>query len=1347
MTAKENKTKNTAAYAHSPFGRTACVTMAVFFVFFSLVGSASAALPSALGASAFAGFTGSSAVAPLVKPALASLPSEFGSTGSGAGQFNEPKAIAVDQVTGEVFMVDSDNNRVDEFSGVGKFERAWGWGVIPEEGKPPKEELQVCTEATGCQGGSGGSGEGEFEGPRFLGGIAVDNSGGASQGDVYVLVGGGRLDRFGPDGHLLKQWSVPSGRAVAVSPVSGDVYIGESGQVSVYTSEGTLSKTLTLEEAGSITGLAVNAAGEIYAVEGFSCEGSCVREARPVRYYGAGGVLKETFDREPLGQARSVTLDPSTGEVYVMQELATQGVFQVRGFAPAGAPVSYFATHSYSLESGLAFDGVTGALYVAFYHAATVTQDVEVIVPPEPGPTVSKESTSAVEPTAAVVHATIDPETEVPGDETAYRVEYGICTSTSSCEVSTYEHSAPSPEGLLAPSFNEEEVKVPLSGLSPQSKYHYRVVATNKCEEVPGSAIIVTCERFGENGTFTTQPPALVEEEFSTEVRSTSATLHALVNPLGSTSTLQFVYGPCGQGECATPDQPIGSGKTGVSVEAHIQGLVSGREYHYRVLVTNALEQAPGEVQGEQDTFTTQTGGEAGLPDGREWVLVSPPDKHGATVKGTEAFTFVQAAADGDAVVYSATDPTESQPRGHGESVTQVFSSRAGAGTSSPWESYDLQTPHTEPVGAEPISHYNLFSSDLSLGVHTTAGGFEPALSSEATENTPYLFHAGTRTYTPLVTHPGDDTTEPFVPFGGEPEGLCTDEPGPGLNCPPTPEGANPDLSDIILGNGVVRDVPPLLKGANEAELYEWSAGKLSLVSVLPSGDPAGESLLGAGVQRYEVVGHAVSEDGSRVFWQAVKSAGGNLSVTSFMRDMTHGHTILGDGETLVGETIELPGGFEGANANGTLVFAGGKECEIPLSVPLELRCEPVLGENHQPLPELVLMATSEDGAIAYYKSEHSIYVLHHGSSEAKLVASNIGQITAPEYESGIYPPYDPWRASPDGEWFAFMSDSPLTGYDNRDAVSGAPDEEVYLYNAAADRLVCASCDPTGERPHGTAAVHLPLADYADVAGDGQSVAATIPGWAPYLTGRAVYDPRIVSDSGRLFFNATDGLVPKDVNGQVDVYELEQPAGAAGGSESADNCTTATRTGSDVYVPAAAGCVALISNGESDEESAFEDASESGEDVFFLSSSHLSTADLDGSLSMWDAQVCTAGHPCPPAPATAPTPCNTEASCKASPAPQPTIYQAPASATFNGPGNVAAEPPAKPASASTPACSSSAGTPSAKCTKKQNLTKALATCKRKYPHNNKKRSGCEASSRKRYAAKASARKSTRKSSR
>jgi hypothetical protein len=1213
---------------------------------------------------------------------------QFGELGSGPGQFTFPNSVAVNNDPsspsyGDVYVLDGLNARVEQFSGEGVFVRSFGEGLGRTVG--------------------------------VYGALAVDQS----TGELYVLTEG-RVQRYSEVGVLEPVEFPVSGGSIAVGP-TGDVWVGETDQVQAYDPATGMPEGLPVQlpEAGQVTDLAINGTGEFYVTEG-ELEG--FGSTRPTRHYSATGVpvgeqaecgdVPGEFDCESPGQARSLTLEPATGEVFVNHGFASSGSAQVRGFTAAGVKVAVFATAGGENREGIAFDEQTGALYTP-----TLQRHVTVAFPPPPGPVVSGESVSGIEPDSAVVHAVINPNAPAFCGETHYLVQYGLTAG--------YGKTAPVSEGALSRSFDEDPVEVPLGGLSTRTTYHYRFVAFDECEETPGVETAHTTD--GEDATFTTQPPALIEEQWATAVRSTSVTLHATIDPFGFATEFRFQYLTQAEFEAdgdSFPDDATSTaaaqlGSTKTEVQQHVQGLTAGQEYHYRVVAANTIAGKEEVEAGEPLTFTTQTGGEAGLPDGRQWELVSPPDKHGARVEGDEE-GFVQAAADGDALVYPASGPTESEPRGHAEH-TQVISKR----TSTGWENYDLLPPHTTPVGAEEGENYDLFSSDLSAGALDPGGAFEPALSSEATEQGPYLFDSASRTYTPLVTGPkegkqGDDTSEPFVPFGGEAEeGECHVT----NFCPPKVQGASSDLSHIILGEGIGTGIAPLLKGASENELYEWSGGKLALVSVLPSVDPPAVNghgiALGAGGQTGpEVVTHAVSEDGSLVFWQEQAPSSGFLS---FVRDMTSE------------ETIETPG-FEGANANGSLEFAGGKVCEVITSpVPLSLKCEPVLGENHQPLPDLVLLATSEDGSIAYYKSEKNIYILHHGDSEAKLVASDIGQIREPGSESGIHPPYDPWRASPNGEWFAFMSDSPLTGYDNRDALTGAPDEEVYLYSAAAQRLVCASCDPTGERPHGTAAVNLRLADYADVAGEQQSVAATIPGWAPYTLNHAKYDPRFLSDSGRLFFNATDGLVPKDVNGQVDVYELEQPTGAPGGSESGDNCTTATRTGSQLYVPSEDGCVALISNGESDEESAFEDASETGEDVFFLSASKLSTADLDGSLAMWDAQVCTTTSPCPPAPATPPTPCSTEASCKASPTPQPTIYQAPASATFSGPGNVAPEP-TKPAPASTPACSSSAGAPSTKCTRKQNLTKALAACRK--DKKKAKRASCEKAAKKKYGPKA-----------
>ena len=48
-----------------------------------------------------------------------------------------------------------------------------------------------------------------------------------------------------------------------------------------------------------------------------------------------------------------------------------------------------------------------------------------------------------------------------------------------------------------------------------------------------------------------------------------------------------------------------------------------------------------------------------------------------------------------------------------------------------------------------------------------------------------------------------------------------------------------------------------------------------------------------------------------------------------------------------------------------------------------------------------------------------------------------------------------------------------------------------------------------------------------------------MPGFTPYEEGRAIYQSRYLSNEGRLFFNSSDGLVPRDVNEQEDVYEFE----------------------------------------------------------------------------------------------------------------------------------------------------------------------------------------------------------------
>jgi hypothetical protein len=231
------------------------------------------------------------------------------------------------------------------------------------------------------------------------------------------------------------------------------------------------------------------------------------------------------------------------------------------------------------------------------------------------------------------------------------------------------------------------------------------------------------------------------------------------------------------------------------------------------------------------------------------------------------------------------------------------------------------------------------------------------------------------------------------------------------------------------------------------------------------------------------------------------------------------------------------------------------------------------------------------------------------------------------------------------------MSDRSLTGYDNHDVASGVSDEEIFLYDAMANSgeggLVCASCDPTGARPHGILAQQSrgkpPLVDGQEAL-NGEWLAANVPVWVS-----ALYQSRYLSDSGRLFFNSSDALVPSDTNGTEDVYEYE-PAGVG-------DCST----GSGVFSVRSGGCVDLISSGTSVEESAFVDASEDGDDVFFVTSARLAAQDTDSVFDVYDARV-DGGFPVPqPPPACEGDACQSPVAAPNDPTP--------GSLTYQGPGN------------------------------------------------------------------------------
>ncbi len=829
-------------------------------------------------------------------------------------------------------------------------------------------------------------------------------------------------------------------------------------------------------------------------------------------------------------------------------------------------------------------------------------------------------------------------------------------------------------------------------------------------------------------------PPVVeAESEAVTDVTAESATFQAQIDPEGEETTYRFEYGTSEAygSSVPVPDGIAGSGAIAELVHGHTQGLLAHTTYHYRVVAHSAL----GTVHGEDRTFLTQTtGGALALPDGRSWELVSPPSKQGALIEPLGAGNgAVQASADGDGIVYVANSPTETEPQGYAQYVS-VLSTRGAGG----WSSQVIAPPHNGGTNALSDPEYRFFSEDLSRTILQPTPGFTP-LSPEATESTPYLRtdylngnveeRCGISCFQPLVT--ASNTLAGAV-FGEEPGGVCKAD-----QCGPVVIGASSDLSHVVITSSVrLTSTPAPPEGQHGLGIfYEWAAGKLQLLDVLPEGEEGRVRLAGSSTD--EGARHAISEDGEFVILERGEVEGPGTGL--YLRDVGKGETTRIDvpqaGGTGSGEERYMTASSDASRVffldDGPLTAesspSGWDLYEYDRNAPAgsrltDLTVDPNAGES---AGVGTVIGASEDGSYVYFVAggvlaegavaggDVNLYVRHEGATGlvAALPGVDQGYI---DPSSGLEEMFA--RVSPDGHWLAFMSRAGLTGYDTHDALSGQPDAEVYLYGVGSRRLVCASCNPTGARPIGAPPGKIVSDEYLRYSS--VAAAANLPPWMAlkgngtgFENAISIHDqPRYLTDGGRLFFDSDDALVPQDVNGTQDVYEYE-PAGV--GSCSASSVTFGERSG---------GCVSLISSGASSEESGFLEASETGRDVFFLTTSQLAPQDADTAYDVYDAHECTDQAPCFPAPAVQPPPCTTESSCKAAPSPQPTIFGDPASATFSGAGNVvpSGSPPqvvVKPKS----------------MTRAQKLARALHVCRKAV---RSRRAACERKARKRYASSA-----------
>jgi len=1098
-------------------------------------------------------------------------------------------------------------------------------------------------------------------------GVAVDHSTGFgtsagdwASGDVFVAdFGNGVIDIFEPQSGGEEQYAekqvtgpspsepfdhTPGGTlSVAVSGFNGDLVVGDlRNAVYLFRPEkegakkGKYVLVKKLEPPSGVLTESIAVAvddsnGEIYystgtAVYEFGPEGVFLGDITGVPREGAPAGVKGQTEEAPFNEqtARPVSLavDPESHRVFVGLHGTQEGPAVVDVFGPDLVVPDVVTEGPVGLE--LATDGATGA------HSWSV------------------RATGTVNPKSA-------------GEASCWFV-WGT-------SVLSLDRVAPC-RSMVPEGSGDVPVAASLSGLEPDTTYVYRLQARNS----HGTNLGETSQDYS----FTTPGPGLQSESVST-VTSSSASFqatiaphdapveeHDLQAPAKSPTTYYFQYSTQSTAGClgepsacaSVPSSPVsvGSGTADVGVSQHLQGLTAGSTYHYRLVAINeALPgSAPGVLSafyGPDRTFTTQGPGRpVVLPDGRAWELMSPVNKHGAQIQLSG-----QAAVGGDKFTFLVDIPTESSPAGNPTNNVQVLSSRVAPGE---WASVNIPLSHSKPEGslANGQHEYRFFTEDLGLAVAESEGSFSvPEGSHQNTqgeweqivesspvpsENTPYLRHNTTCSSAPASCF------EPLL----DSEDVTSGLPIEGRGQDRFFAGASPDGSHLFISSPVQLTTAQAPEGTL---LYEWTAGapaaqRLSLVNVAPDGSRLAEGLM------------ASSSDGSRVFLGGCSS--GACSAFS-VRDMASGEAApLAVTES--GAPANGVGNFWGANVDGRRAFftygtrlrkdAGLKGsdlyvCELGAVGTGALKCalkdltavpgagQPGANEDAQVTQ---VLGVSRDGSYVYFVAKgvlaagatpgENVYVAHQheGTWTTTFIASAHVSLSAEGTARVV---------SPDGRLLAFVSETSLMGYDNRDAKTGAPDNEVYLYDAGSGRLVCASCNPSGARPVGRSEVP--------------------PGLIP-RTGSS----RSVFDSGRLFFNSADGLVAQDTNGNLDVYEFE-PAGVG-------SCTSASAT----FNAGSGACVGLISSGVASGPSVFLDASGTGDDAFFTTRERLVGRDVDTAVDIYDAHVCSGPGDCP-SEAEVPPACTTADACRAAPAPQPSIFGAPSSATFSGQGNASPPPP------------------------------------------------------------------------
>jgi hypothetical protein len=411
---------------------------------------------------------------------------QFGAPGTGAGQLSNPTQIAVNETTGETYVVESFNRRVSVFDSDGRFLRMWGWDVDADQ---PGTGFEICDRTGSCKTGAFGSGTGQLGNPA---GIAVNET----TGDVYVAeLSNRRVQQFDAEGNPIRAWgwnvdaTTPgtefeicpatdtcqagsggngngqfaatngNGR-IAIDRTSGEVYVADPGNSRIEKFDAQGNFLTAIGSAGSGPGqfpshapyyIGLDSSGHLYAGGGLSGNG--------ITEFDSAGNFVAKLEVPPLlgSETVGIAVDQADDHLYVARVAGPETVIQE--LDSAGTPVG---THAV----GERFTSVQGLGLVSSPQRLLVANGNVVSVLGEAAPEAIAAGVAPRTDTGARLNGYVDPN----GSATSYRFEYGLD--------STYGTSVPAGPGAEAGSgAGPIPVSRQLTGLRPGSTYHYRVVA------------------------------------------------------------------------------------------------------------------------------------------------------------------------------------------------------------------------------------------------------------------------------------------------------------------------------------------------------------------------------------------------------------------------------------------------------------------------------------------------------------------------------------------------------------------------------------------------------------------------------------------------------------------------------------------------------------------------------------------------------------------------------------------------------------------------------------------------------------------------------------------------------